>query len=230
MSKLKAEQIEGLAETAQPVENEYYDTPLGITEMQADQGNQTSGFLQYVDDASEDPTVSSGSWYYEYLGTTTGVLTTDYRKLPAEEIIVILKGSFRVRDQVGANFKAKLDVEFGDGFVATKKKNGGFNVDYSETGVRFDDRLNEVGNTGATLELDYNAYELWNAVVNQAVVISIANGKPKVVTVDLTGDFAITYPANSTVIGDAYDGTIMNTLTIHYRDSSNILIIVNNWA
>jgi hypothetical protein len=64
-----------------PIENSYAD----IAAMQADQGNQTSGFLQYVLDASADPAVTSGHAYYEYLGTTTGTLLIDYRKLSDSE-------------------------------------------------------------------------------------------------------------------------------------------------
>lgn len=62
------------------VENPY----LTITAMLADQANQTFGRGQYVSDASLDPTVTSGSAYYEYLGTTNGNLT-DYRKLSENE-------------------------------------------------------------------------------------------------------------------------------------------------
>ena len=81
----------------------------------------------------------------------------------------------------------------------TRQSGATYNVD-----ITAPDRLLEVGNTGPTLSLDFDAYELWRGTVDEAVTISIANGKPKVVTVDLTGDFAITYPANSTVVGDEY--------------------------
>ncbi len=99
------------------------------------------------------------------------------------------------------------------------------------TNARFDDRLNEVGNISAsTLALDFDLYEGWDAVLTEALTLSITNPKFKVVTVDLSGDFAITYPTNSTVVGDTYDGTVRNTLTIHYTDATNILVIVTNWA
>ena len=219
MALIKAEQIEGLVENDVVVENEYAD----IATMLADQGNQTSTFLQYVTDASADPTVTSGEMYYEKLASSTATLADDYRKLSDGEIEVIQKGTQRIKDALGASFKAKLKTVYGAGFAATKRKDGGYDLALS-------DRLLEVGNTGATLSLDFAEYDLWRGVVDEAVTISIANGKPKVVTVDLTGDFAITYPTNSTVVGDTYDGTQNNTLTIHYIDSTNILIIVSVWA
>jgi len=107
----------------------------------------------------------------------------------------------------------------------TRQSGATYNVD-----ITAPDRLLEVGNTGPTLSLDFDAYELWRGTVDEAVTISIANGKPKVATVDLTGDFAITYPANSTVVGDEYNGNNNNTLTIHYIDASNILIIIVDWG
>lgn len=77
------------------VENSY----LSITAMLADQGNQTSGNLQFAADASLDPTVASGYAYYEYLGTTGGVLS-DYRKLTQEEVAVVISSYnvFRVKE------------------------------------------------------------------------------------------------------------------------------------
>ena len=67
-----------------PVENRY-DNVSGLL---LDVSNQTSGYLQYVTDATDDPQVDLGSAYYEYLGTTNGDLT-DYRKLSAVEVAII---------------------------------------------------------------------------------------------------------------------------------------------
>tara|TARA_R110000803_G_scaffold69058_1_gene131198 strand:+ start:2192 stop:3892 length:1701 start_codon:yes stop_codon:yes gene_type:complete len=93
------------------------------------------------------------------------------------------------------------------------------------------ENLNVVGSIGAaTLALDFDAYEGWDAILSEALTLSITNPQFKVVTVDLTGNFGITYPASSTVVGDTYDGTVRNTLTIHWTDASNILIIVTNWT
>lgn len=62
------------------VENSY----LTISQMLADQDNQNSGQIQYVGDASADPTVTSGYAYYEYLGGLNASLS-DYRKLSKQE-------------------------------------------------------------------------------------------------------------------------------------------------
>ncbi|MBV1952570.1 MAG: hypothetical protein KUG64_10315 [Cycloclasticus sp.] len=105
-----------------------------------------------------------------------------------------------------------------------------FATDGSVINVRQDDRLNVVGNINSdTLALDFDAYEGWDAVLTEDLTLSITNGKFKVVTVDLSGDFTLIYPANTSVVGDTYDGNNRNTLTIHYTDASNILIIVTNW-
>lgn len=68
--------ISGDPDSVNPVENEYVDTAA----MQADQVNQTDTFFQYVSGADE---------YYEYLGTTTGILLTDYRLLSDTEVEII---------------------------------------------------------------------------------------------------------------------------------------------
>ncbi|WP_370214798.1 hypothetical protein [Mesoflavibacter profundi] len=64
------------------------NTYLTITDMLADQSNQTSGRGQFVSDASLDPTVTSGSAFYEYLGTENSQLS-DYRKLSEDEVDVL---------------------------------------------------------------------------------------------------------------------------------------------
>src|SRR5690606_11459708 len=70
------------------IENEYED----ISEMLADQLNQTEGLIQFVFDATDDPTVDDGYAYYEKLSTSTGDLEDDYRKFSDEEIEIILSG------------------------------------------------------------------------------------------------------------------------------------------
>lgn len=60
-----------------------------LAAMYADQINQGSGSLQFVLDASDDPSIGSGYAYYEYLGTTVGDLT-DYRLLSKEEAFIHL--------------------------------------------------------------------------------------------------------------------------------------------
>ncbi len=62
------------------VENNY----LTINEMLQDQASQLEGNFQFVEDASTDPTVTSGSAYYVKLDATTGALS-DYNKLTTQE-------------------------------------------------------------------------------------------------------------------------------------------------
>lgn len=67
-----------------PVQNTY----ANISAMLADQGSQTANFLQYVENATADPEISSGGAYYEYLGTVNGNLT-DYTRLTSAEAEVV---------------------------------------------------------------------------------------------------------------------------------------------
>jgi len=86
------------AAATQPVETEYAD----ITALLADQGNQTTGFLQYVVDASADPNITSGEAYYEKLATSTATLADDYRLLSDTETEIIKDSNsyrvFRIQD------------------------------------------------------------------------------------------------------------------------------------
>ena len=91
------------------------------------------------------------------------------------------------------------------------------------------DREYVVSSLGATLVLDFDDYETWTATLTEALTISITNEKVKVVTLDLTGDFAITYPVGSSLVGDTYDGTDGNKITIEWKTNS-ILIIVTNYT
>ena len=91
----------------------------------------------------------------------------------------------------------------------------------------FDDRESVEGSLGATLSLDFDSYETWTGTLTEALTLSITNAKVKVVTLDLTGDFAITYPATSSVVGDTYDGTGDNKITIEWKASSIFITVTN---
>ena len=91
----------------------------------------------------------------------------------------------------------------------------------------FDDRESVEGSLGATLALDFDSYETWTGTLTEALTLSITNAKVKVVTLDLTGDFAITYPATSSVVGDTYDGTGDNKITIEWKASSIFITVTN---
>lgn len=91
---------------------------------------------------------------------------------------------------------------------------------------KLDDRLNDIGNiNAATLSLNFDLFETWTAILTENLTLSFLNPKVKVVTLDLTGNFTITYPVNTDVVGDAYDGTKKNKLTIEWKSAADILII-----
>ena len=66
------------------VEGEYAD----MTALYAGQAGQTATFIQFVLDASLHSEVTSGSAYFEYLGTTLGT-EADYRKLSSTEVAAV---------------------------------------------------------------------------------------------------------------------------------------------
>src|SRR5690606_28332100 len=109
------EKVETLEQRAEPttIENEY----LTIAALLGAQGNQTPGALQYVADASDDPTVLEGYAYYEKLEPSNASLQ-DYRKLSEAEEGEILAGSQKVVDQYGNEFEAVLKAVYGRGFIA----------------------------------------------------------------------------------------------------------------
>jgi hypothetical protein len=82
--------LEGLINAAAIVENRYDTAPNNTrAAMIADQSNQSSGKIQYVQDARSAVEISAGDPvyydYYEYLGTTNGDIS-DYRSLDDDEI------------------------------------------------------------------------------------------------------------------------------------------------
>ena len=77
------------AASSSPIENEYAD----ITALLADQGNQTTSFLQYVVDASDDPNIASGDAYYEKKATSTTTFADDYRLLSDTETTVVVNSN-----------------------------------------------------------------------------------------------------------------------------------------
>ncbi len=63
-----------------------------ISELLADQANQSDKGIQFVTDASTDTTVTTGFAYYEKLTTTTASLT-DYRKMSESESMDVIAGN-----------------------------------------------------------------------------------------------------------------------------------------
>lgn len=107
--------------TSNPVENDYAD----ITELLADQSNQTEAFFQYVLDASIDPEISSGEAYYEKLSTSTADLE-DYRLLSDSEVEIIRdSNSYRV---------FKIEFVQDDATPITSVKGGRIGFEYDTGG------------------------------------------------------------------------------------------------
>ena len=65
-----------------------YQNINGSSQLLDDQENQTQGRLQFVIDASDDPTVANGNAVYYYLGSENAVLD-DYIKLSNEEVALL---------------------------------------------------------------------------------------------------------------------------------------------
>ena len=89
--------------TSQPVENEYED----IDALLAAQVSQTDKFLQYVEDATDDPRVINLTYaYYEKVNGSTGILLSDYRLLTSSETSLIENSNWN-----------KLSVEYKDTII-----------------------------------------------------------------------------------------------------------------
>lgn len=98
----------------------------------------------------------------------------------------------------------------------------------SETGAvvltpdEIPDRTLTNASVATTQALDYEAYEQFDFTLTDAVTFSESNVYNKVIIINCTGDYAITYPANwSTNITGAYDGTVQNTIVV-WRISSGV--------
>jgi len=89
-----------------------------------------------------------------------------------------------------------------------------------------EDRLEENATTTGTYNLDYALYECWNLTLTGATTLTESNlptsgTNSKVILLNVTGDFALTYPANwSTNIIGTYLGTATNTIVIWYVKSA----------
>lgn len=107
------------------IENRYDVSPDNdIDAMLADQANQTSGKLQYVEDASDDPNIDSGYAYYEYLGGGNASLS-DYRLLNDLETQLI---------QVSENYKTLKLIEKTTGSY-TSVIDGGLSISYTGSDI-----------------------------------------------------------------------------------------------
>lgn len=95
---------------------------------------------------------------------------------------------------------------------------------------RQEDRLKTDTNVGHIYDLDFSQYEMHDlTLVNTPTTFTISNPIPKTVVVTATGGHVVSFPAGALVVGDVYNGTKINTITIHYVSASKILIIVTNF-
>lgn len=84
------------------------------------------------------------------------------------------------------------------------------------------DRILENATVTTTQTLDYAAYEIFNFTVTGDVTFSESNlptsgSYGKVILINITGNHALTYPANwSTNITGTYDGTVNNIIAVWY--------------
>lgn len=158
------EKLETLENRAEPtvIENEY----LVIAELLAGQADQTPGSLQYVEDATADPTVNEGYAYYEKLEASTGALA-DYRKLSEAEESDILAGFQKVQDQYGNGFGAVMKVIYGHGFTVIQQPDGSYRLE-----------LYAVTATGINIALSSMVPALYNYAEPLPALAYIINANP----------------------------------------------------
>lgn len=91
--------------------------------------------------------------------------------------------------------------------------------------IRPIERLQEDLTVSGTFDLDYDLYETFNLVLTGITTFTESNlptsgTDTKVLVINITGDFALTYPAGwSTNITGAYDGTVNNVIVVQYFKS-----------
>lgn len=87
------------------------------------------------------------------------------------------------------------------------------------------DRLYEDATVSGTQDLDYSLYEVFNFTLTGITTLTESNlptsgTYSKVILINITGNYALTYPANwSTNISGTYDGTVNNTIAVWYVKS-----------
>lgn len=110
------------------VENRYVTPPNNtFAYCLSDQGNQTSGKIQFVGDAGDHSQVDLGaSAYFEYLGTTNGN-ESDYKLMSADEVALLLMG-YNL-------FSVKEKVDF-TGAPATDTSVTGITINYNGTKIK----------------------------------------------------------------------------------------------
>jgi hypothetical protein len=109
---------------------------------------------------------------------------------------------------------------------AVEGPDGGVMVLYA-----LEDKLVSNASVSGAFEIDW-LNDTWDLVLTGNTTLSEVNlpsiGKTKVISLYVTGDFAITYPANWTdsIIG-TYDGTVLNQIVVEIRSTGKYFVTIN---
>lgn len=107
-----------------PIENVYED----IASLLGSQGSQTTGFIQEVTDASADPNIDSGTWFYKKKADSTSSLSNDYTPLNQSEVTALLSGQGSETEDCGTVIP--LDTIYGNNCnMVTPNTNVNFVID-----------------------------------------------------------------------------------------------------
>jgi hypothetical protein len=86
-------------------------------------------------------------------------------------------------------------------------------------------------NVTGTFDIDY-INDTWDLILTGNTTFTESNlpiaGITKVLSLYVTGDFALTYPSNWTnsILG-TYDGTVLNQIIVEYRSTGNYFVTIN---
>ncbi len=211
------------------IENEY-SAISGVfgEDLLASQSQQTTGVIQFVEDASDDPRVGFPYYaYYEKLEATTGDLS-DYRVLSTNETAEIQGAAQKVADQNGNEFSTALKVIYGYGFVVKPLAGGGYILKRKEI-------FEKIDTASGNINIDFNKDTYY---LNQTAAVSLfitnppLEGESKTVTVDINNPsaFPLTIPPSiSHEINDAPSEDYIQ-LVIQWLESGKVKLQYNTIA
>lgn len=188
------------------------DSDAGIFQVFGNGTSSTQGGILLIDTPADHDTsienyrieaLSDDLSFGRWLGSTTPIMTYD-----------------------GTNGNWRFD-EYGSGSVTGTEA---YDAVFDSSGTFLEipyavDRLEENATVTGTYDLDYSLYEVWNLTLTGITTFTESNlptsgTYSKVILINITGDFALTYPANwSTNITGTYDGTVNNVIAVWYVKS-----------
>lgn len=178
------------------VENAPY---ADMAALYADQGNQTTGKIQYVLDASAHSAVSSGARHFEYYGTTDQD-EDDYRLLSTEESVAILYGAdFRTFTIKEINLDSAPISTVDVGGISFEYNNGSGKVTRVIFNLKFSQYVADCETLGKSVSL-----KLWNKSTGDLHISEVSS------YTTLGSYKAVNIEANLT----ATDLTVGNTLEV----------------